>query len=206
MKEKKRSVFTFANLVTALLCFAFFMVAGLWLYYAKVPYLTLRVWTLCGILAAVGAAALFFHCYHFAALYYIGCVLGWFAGQLVGRLEGDEFTSRVWRGVTFAVITVFLILGLLLQMKAFKRRYDRRKAEKAAARVAQAETEKLENQLLEARKEKAAAQAALEAVFGAGRTSGATEETAVRESAGAGTESEDSGGSLNPQMGRTDEE
>ena len=170
MKDKRNSIFTVANLVVALIAFALFLVAGISSYYMTMgEFVTAQLWVLYIALALVGAVTMFLHWYWFAILYYVGCALGWLSGRFIGGLKG-EFAPTAGLSVTFALIIVFAVLGVILQMKSFKKRYDRRKEEKAAAKAAKAETEKLENQLLEAKKEKAAAQAALEAVVGSEQT------------------------------------
>lgn len=162
-RETKRTIFTMTNLVIALVCFVVFLVVGIWAYYGMVrPYLTVMIWTVTVCLAAVGAVAMFLHWYPFAILYYSGCVVGWFAGQWVRQLQGDEFTSNLWKIVIFVVIAVFAALGGILQWKALKKKHDRKKEAKAAAK-AQAEADKLAAELEEARKEKEAAEAALNA-------------------------------------------
>ena len=155
MNEKENgssSIFSMSNLVIALIGFVVYLVGGISLYYMNVGhFVDAQLFGLYLILAAVGALALFFRWYWFAAFYFAGSVLAWFCGKFVGGLKG-AFAPTAGFIAMVAIIVVFSVLGFMLQWKSFQKKWARKREERESAKAAKAAEEARRREEEEARK------------------------------------------------------
>lgn len=158
--EKKKPLFTLKRFVTALVCFALFLVAGIGSYYMTAgEFVTADIAAIYLALALVGALGVFFRLWWFAALFYVGCALGWTSGVYVSSLKGD-FAPTAGTICTFFLIAVFTLLGLMLQWKIGKKKRAKRKEQELQAAL-RAEEERKQAELDAARAEREKAEAAM---------------------------------------------
>lgn len=149
-----KKYFSGPALLCALLAFLLFVVAACATYYWTAGvFVTARLALLYVVLGAAGALALLLRRVWFAFFFYIGCALGWAAGQFVGALEGD-FAPTAGLICTFFLMAVFAFIGAWLEWKRFR---HRRRKEKDRRERQQQEDEARERALLAQQQAKAAA-------------------------------------------------
>lgn len=151
---EKKPLFTMRRVVTALICFAAFLLVSMGGFYMSAgEFVSANLAAIYAALALVGALAVFFRMRRFAFFYYMGCVLGWVAGWYISGLKG-EFAPTFGTICTIAFIAVFSVLGLMSQWDGWKKRREKRKAAEAkAAQEAEEARIKEEQEAEEARKQ-----------------------------------------------------
>lgn len=158
--ENKKPLFTLRRFVTALVCFALFLVVGIGAYYMTAgEFVTADIAMIYVALALVGSLGAFFRLRWFAVLFYLGCALGWTSGVYISALKGD-FAPTAGTISTFFLIAVFTLLGVMFQWKAIKKKRARRKEQELQAAV-QAEEERKQAELDAARNQREKAEAAM---------------------------------------------
>lgn len=155
-EEKKRPIFTISRLVMALAFFVAFLVIGIGGdYYAAGELMSGELAAIYALLALLGALGVFFRLRRFSFLYYTGCIMGWGAGWFVAGLRGS-FAPTAGTITTFFLIGVFALVGMLEQIRSFRVKRAKRKAEaEKAAALAEEERQQLELKAAEAEKEAA---------------------------------------------------
>lgn len=178
--ENKKPLFTLRRFVTALVCFALFLVVGIGAYYMTAgEFVTADIAMIYVALALVGSLGAFFRLRWFAVLFYLGCALGWISGVYISALKGD-FAPTAGTISTFFLIAVFTLLGVMCQWKAIKKKRARRK-EQELQEALRAEEERKQAELDAARAEREKAEAAM--ILATIQTAPATEETKPAEPA-----------------------
>lgn len=185
--ENKKPLFTLRRFVTALACFALFLVVGIGAYYMTAgEFVTADIAFIYVALSLVGALGAFFRLRWFAVLFYLGCALGWTSGVYISSLNGD-FAPTAGTIATFFLIGVFTLLGAMCQWKASKKkRAKRREQELQAALKAEEERKQAELDAARAEREKAEAAMVLTAL-----QAGVPPVPGTEESAGPATPAED---------------
>lgn len=157
---EKKPLFTLRRFVTALVCFALFLVVGIGAYYmTEGEFVTADIAMIYVALALVGSLGAFFRLRWFAVLFYLGCALGWTSGMYISALKGD-FAPTAGTISTFFLIAVFTLLGVMFQWKASKKKRAKRK-EQELQEALRAEEERKQAELDAARAEREKAEAAM---------------------------------------------
>lgn len=157
---EKKPLFTLRRFVTALVCFALFLVVGVGAYYMTAgEFVTADIAMIYVALALVGSLGAFFRLRWFAVLFYLGCALGWTSGVYISALKGD-FAPTAGTISTFFLIAVFTLLGVMFQWKASKKKRAKRK-EQELQEALRAEEERKQAELDAARAEREKAEAAM---------------------------------------------
>lgn len=157
---EKKPLFTLRRFVTALVCFALFLVVGIGAYYMTAgEFVTADIAMIYVALALVGSLGAFFRLRWFAVLFYLGCALGWTGGVYISSLKGD-FAPTAGTISTFFLIAVFTLLGVMFQWKASKKKRAKRK-EQELQEALRAEEERKQAELDAARAEREKAEAAM---------------------------------------------
>lgn len=160
IENNKKPLFTLRRFVTALVCFALFLVVGIGAYYMTAgEFVTADIAMIYVALALVGSLGAFFRLRWFAVLFYLGCALGWISGVYISALKGD-FAPTAGTISTFFLIAVFTLLGVMFQWKAIKKKRARRK-EQELQEALRAEEERKQAELDAARAEREKAEAAM---------------------------------------------
>ena len=157
---EKKPLFTLRRFVTALVCFALFLVVGVGAYYMTAgEFVTADIAMIYVALALVGSLGAFFRLRWFAVLFYLGCALGWTSGVYISALKGD-FAPTAGTISTFFLIAVFTLLGVMFQWKASKKKRAKRK-EQELQEALRAEEERKQAELDAARNQREKAEAAM---------------------------------------------
>lgn len=157
---EKKPLFTLRRFVTALVCFALFLVVGVGAYYMTAgEFVTADIAMIYVALALVGSLGAFFRLRWFAVLFYLGCALGWTSGVYISALKGD-FAPTAGTISTFFLIAVFTLLGVMFQWKVSKKKRAKRK-EQELQEALRAEEERKQAELDAARAEREKAEAAM---------------------------------------------
>lgn len=160
IENNKKPLFTLRRFVTALVCFALFLVVGIGAYYMTAgEFVTADIAMIYVALALVGSLGAFFRLRWFAVLFYLGCALGWTSGVYISALKGD-FAPTAGTISTFFLIAVFTLLGVMFQWKASKKKRAKRK-EQELQEALRAEEERKQAELDAARAEREKAEAAM---------------------------------------------
>lgn len=160
IENNKKPLFTLRRFVTALVCFALFLVVGIGAYYMTAgEFVTADIAMIYVALALVGSLGAFFRLRWFAVLFYLGCALGWISGVYISALKGD-FAPTAGTISTFFLIAVFTLLGVMCQWKAIKKKRARRK-EQELQEALRAEEERKQAELDAARNQREKAEAAM---------------------------------------------
>lgn len=180
IENNKKPLFTLRRFVTALVCFALFLVVGIGAYYMTAEeFVTADIAMIYVALALVGSLGAFFRLRWFAVLFYLGCALGWISGVYISALKGD-FAPTAGTISTFFLIAVFTLLGVMFQWKAIKKKRARRK-EQELQEALRAEEERKQAELDAARNQREKAEAAM--ILATMQTAPATGETKPAEPA-----------------------
>lgn len=160
IENNKKPLFTLRRFVTALVCFALFLVVGIGAYYMTAgEFVTADIAMIYVALALVGSLGAFFRLRWFAVLFYLGCALGWTSGVYISALKGD-FAPTAGTISTFFLIAVFTLLGVMCQWKAIKKKRARRKKQELQEAL-RAEEERKQAELDAARNQREKAEAAM---------------------------------------------
>ena len=160
---EKKPLFTMRRFVTALICFAAFLLVSMGGYYVSAgEFVSARLAAIYAALALVGALAIFFRMRRFAFFYYMGCGLGWVVGWYISGLKG-EFAPTFGTICTIGFIAVFSVLGLMSQWDGWKKRREKRKAAEAKAAQEAEEARVKEEQAAEEARRQAELEAARQA-------------------------------------------
>lgn len=122
-------------LLSGLIAFVLFMVAGCAAYYltAKV-FISAELAVLYALLGLLGALALVLRRRIFAVLFYVGCALGWLTGHFVSSLEGS-FAPTAGVICTFFLIAAFAVIGGALEWNLWQRKRAKDKARREQQRL-----------------------------------------------------------------------
>lgn len=160
IENNKKPLFTLRRFVTALVCFALFLVVGIGAYYMTAgEFVTADIAMIYVALALVGSLGAFFRLRWFAVLFYLGCALGWTSGVYISALKGD-FAPTAGTISTFFLVAVFTLLGVMFQWKAIKKKRARRK-EQELQEALRAGEERKQAELDAARNQREKAEAAM---------------------------------------------
>ena len=129
-RERKLRISTL-RLALAVTSFVVFMVAGVGAYYGAVgDFVTGDLASLYALLALAGSGAVLLGLWRFALPYYIGCGLGWLCGSYVAGLKGEFAPTAGGYTAAFCII-LFALLGCLLQWRSLRKKWRKRREERA---------------------------------------------------------------------------